>query len=98
MPRITRSALAEFDLAEIYHYIGVENHSPRAADRLLDSIEATLKLLAASPNMGERRPEFGADVRIFTCGSYVLFFVPIEDGIHLLRVLHGRRDFPSLFS
>jgi len=30
-------------------------------------------------------------------GNYVIFYRPIEDGIVVIRVLHGARDLPELF-
>jgi toxin ParE1/3/4 len=31
-------------------------------------------------------------------GNYVVFYRPIENGIEVVRVLHGRRDIAALFS
>lgn len=36
-----------------------------------------------------------ADLRSFVVGSYVLFYVPGDSGICVIRVLHSRRDVPS---
>jgi toxin ParE1/3/4 len=30
-------------------------------------------------------------------GKYLIFYLPLEDGIEIVRVLHGPRDVQSLF-
>lgn len=31
------------------------------------------------------------------CGHYLIFYLPLEDGIEVVRVLHGARDWEPLF-
>ncbi len=38
MPTIRKDVQALGDLEDIYDYIGVQNHSPRAADRFMDEL------------------------------------------------------------
>lgn len=47
--------------------------------------------------MGERCPDLGENVRRLVIGNYVAFYEPIDDGILLLRVMHGSRDVPSVW-
>ncbi len=44
-----------------------------------------------------RRAELAADLRSFPFGRYVIFYAPIEDGIDVVRVLHGARDIDAVF-
>lgn len=67
-------------------------HDERAADNLLDRIEATLDRLADHPRLGQRRSGGGAGLRSFTVPPYILLYEPIPGGIRLIRVLHGARD------
>jgi toxin ParE1/3/4 len=42
--------------------------------------------------MGRLRPELKAELRSLSTGNYVVFYLAMEDGIDLVRVLHGSRD------
>ena len=53
LPPCLRTARAEEDLIEIWLYIASDD--PKAADKLLDRIEATFMLLAANPGIGPVR-------------------------------------------
>jgi toxin ParE1/3/4 len=47
--------------------------------------------------MGKRRDELVTNVRSFPVGNYLIFYRPVNQGIEVLRVLHGARDIPSIF-
>ena len=95
MPRILRTPEAELDLIEIAAYIEADN--PTAADRLLNTFEEKFKLLSEFPGLGRSREELGESVRSFPVGNYIIFYLPLRDGIDVIRVLHGARDFRRLF-
>ena len=97
MPRVIRDIQAAADLDQIYDYIGVQNQSPRAADRFLNALNEKLQLYASQPEMGELRPDLGERIRVFPFGNYVVIYRPLEDGIDVLRVVEGHRDYPALF-
>ncbi len=97
MARVIRTPLARNDLKEIGRYIARESQSREVAIRFLDSIEQKLQLYATQPELGERRPDLGDQVRHFPVGNYVVFYRPIEAGIELLRVFHGSRDIPAVW-
>ncbi len=97
MPRVTRDAQAVDDLDGIYDCIAVQNHSPLAADRFLDALNEKLQLYASQPQLGELRPDLGEGIRVFAFGNYVVVYRPLEDGIDVLRVFEGHRDYPALF-
>jgi toxin ParE1/3/4 len=92
--KVLRRPAAETDLIEIWVYIAEKN--PAAADALLESINDTCVTLATAPLMGRTRDELLPGVRSFPVGHHVIFYQPIEDGIEVVRVLHGARDFPSV--
>ena len=85
-----KSPQAEIDVASIWQF--VSNNSVRAADAMLDRIEATFNMLAQSPLAGRERKDLGMKLRSFPVESYVIFYVPVADGIEVVRVMHGRRD------
>ena len=90
-----RSAHAEIDLIEIWTAIAVDE--PSAADRLLDRIEQACALLASHPHAGKQRDDLAPGLRFYPVGNYLVFYVPREDGIAIVRVLHGARDYRQEF-
>ncbi len=88
------SPQAREDLIEIWEYIA--QFSEEAADKLIESIYQKAALLALSPYMGAARPELAPDLRSFVVDKYVLFYRPIDNGIKVVRVLHGARDIEQL--
>lgn len=96
MPQVLIDVAAEADLESIATFIGVDLHSPLAAQRFVDDINEKFTLYAHHPEMGELRPELGS-VRCFTFRrKYVVLYRPISDGIDVIRILHGR-DYSMLF-
>lgn len=98
MAKILLKPQAETDLVEIWVYIAQDN--PTAADELLNIIDDKCITLSESPLIGKARDELVPGVRSFPVGNYVLFYQLIEngeDGIEIIRVLHGARDIDSLF-
>jgi toxin ParE1/3/4 len=93
--KVLRKPQAEADLIEIWTYIAQD--SLTRADKLLDEIDEKSQILAHSPLIGKARDELGPKIRSFPIGNYVLFYQPIEDGIEIIRVLHGARDIAALF-
>ncbi len=86
---------ARLDLEEIWLYIARDN--PEAADRLNRNIIQKFPFLAANPEVGRNRPELAPRLRSFPVNNYIIFFRPMENGIEIVRVLHGARDIPALF-
>lgn len=95
MSRIRRTFPARDDLRQIWAYIAQDNVA--AADHLIDEFERTLGLLARNPHMGQSVEQYRTGLRRFTVGSYLLFYERTEDGIRLVRVLHGGRRIEDLF-
>ncbi|MBD2295179.1 type II toxin-antitoxin system RelE/ParE family toxin [Anabaena sphaerica FACHB-251] len=95
MPNILKKPLAEADLLDIWNFIA--NESLEKADIFLQKIENKLKILAENPGMGRKRDELLPNLRSFPVGSYLIFYHPINQGIEVVRVLHGSRDIPNFF-
>lgn len=94
MARILRTFPARDDLLQIWLYVAEQN--VEAADRLIERIDRTVRLLARHPMLGEAVPQYRPDLRRFTVGNYVLYYEPIESGVRLIRVLHGARKADDL--
>lgn len=90
MRRLDHSPAARADLIDIWLYIGAEN--PRAADRVLDSIDRRLQELLQHPYAGLLRDDVGPGVRRVVIGRYLAFYRVSEQAIEVLRVLHGKRQ------
>lgn len=94
MPRVLKRPAAENDLDDIWWYIAQD--SPDNADRFLDRLEESFSALANFPKMGMSRDDIQADLRSQPVGKYLIFYLPLADGIEIVRVLHGSRDVESL--
>jgi toxin ParE1/3/4 len=59
---------------------------------LLNRIEDSFDMLAQTPLAGRARNELASKLRSFPVGSYVIFYIPVSDGIEVIRVMSGRQD------
>jgi toxin ParE1/3/4 len=95
MGRLVVRPQALADLDDIFDYI--------AEDSLDQAIAFTRKLygqmetLAANPGMGRSRSELLPGLRSFPYGNYLIFYIPLNDGADIVRVLNGARFIESLF-
>ena len=95
MPRVLKRPQAEADLDELWWHIAQDN--PDNADRFLDKIEERCRTVARFPSMGMSREDLMPTLRSCTVGNYLIFYLPMEDGIEVVRVLPGMRDIDALF-
>jgi toxin ParE1/3/4 len=96
MARLTITESARADLREVRAYIAKDN--PAAARRVLERLRAQARKLAQTPGIGRSRKDLRPDLFSFPVGRHVLFYRSQPGGIVLVRVLHGARDLPALFS
>lgn len=92
---VRRTRQAEEDLLEIWSFLAEDN--PAAADELLDEIDRTCVSVAPMPHAGRAREELAASLRSLPVGNYVIFYRPDDEGIVVIRVLHGARNLPEFF-
>jgi toxin ParE1/3/4 len=92
---ILKRPRAALDLAEIWSYIAED--SVRNADAFALRIDKTFRLLARRPGIGRARPELYPDLRSFVVGNYAVLYLPLTNGIDVIRVLHGARDIETVF-
>lgn len=100
MPTVKWSPTAKADLEELAYFIGVERKSPIGARSLVDAIKKQVELYSQQPQMGQERPEFGTGLRSFAGGpqrNHVVIYKPFDDGIYIVRVFEGHRNYPALF-
>ena len=83
--------LAREDLFDIYSYVALE--SEEIADALLLQFDEKFQLLAEQPHMGRERTELSMKgLRSFPLKRYLIFYLPMEGGVEIVRLLHGRQD------
>ena len=91
-----RAYQAELDALEIW--VHVARRDPAAADRLVDRFTSVIARLAEQPLMGRAADHLLPGLRSFPSGEYLIFYRPDEEGVCVVRVLHGaRRITPELF-
>jgi toxin ParE1/3/4 len=96
MPRVIHAPQAIEDLIDIVLHISRRN--PAAASRFSDDVDQKCRRLAQFPGLGAACEELAPGLRQVSLGKYVLFYRPTDDGIELIRVLHGARDISTLFN
>lgn len=89
------SDVARSDLEAIWLFIAQDN--PEAADRFIQVMVSRFPMLASMPKVGRQREELSAHLRSFPVGNYIIFYRLMKNGVEIVRVLHGARDFPPLF-
>jgi toxin ParE1/3/4 len=91
--RLYKRPQADLDLDSIWDFIA--NDNPSAADRVLDRIGEVLDMLIRNPLAGRQRPELAPGLRSFPAGNYIVFYLPLDDGIEVVRILSGYLDITS---
>lgn len=96
--RLRLLRVAEDDLTEIVTYIAADR--PSVAEALSTKIEKNLQLLARNPQLGrvpdeEELTRLG--YRYLVVANYLIFYTMEGKTIYVHRILHGARDYLSLF-
>lgn len=85
---------AEADIEQIVLYIADDN--PIAARRWSVEIYRRLERLGQMPRIGALRKEVRPDLRTLPFGSYLMLYREIGDGVEIVRVIHGARQWQDL--
>jgi toxin ParE1/3/4 len=88
--RFRKLPQADLDLDSIWNFIAADD--VHAAERQINRIGKIFQMLVENPLAGRERPELRKDLRSFPVGSYVVFYIPLSDGIEVARVMNGRQD------
>jgi toxin ParE1/3/4 len=59
---------------------------------MLDRIDKVLRMLRDRPLLGRERKELAPGLRSFPVGSYILYYLPLPNGIEVVRVRSGYMD------
>ena len=95
MGRLVIRPQALTDLDDIFDYIA-EDSLDRAIT-FIRKLYQQMEAVAASPNIGRRRDALLPGLRSFPYGNYLIFYISLDDGVDVVRVLNGARDLEALF-
>lgn len=95
MSRYVINILATQDLNAIADYFAANNLD--AGERFFREFNRKCQQLVAFPNSGKSYPQIRPYLRGLSFEGYIIFYRVLNDGIEILRVMSGRRNFPSLF-
>jgi toxin ParE1/3/4 len=87
--KLARSARR--DLQKISDYWTAEVDQEVALKIVTGILEAVI-MLSAHPDAGVLAGQFGAGVRKFPAGNYMVYYRPYRLGIDILHVFHGKRE------
>jgi toxin ParE1/3/4 len=93
MATVRLSAQARLDLLSTLEHLA-EVAGPRIARRYDDSFKRIIENLSSSAGTGSPRPHLGPETRVASVAPYLIFYDggPHSEAVHVLRILHGRRD------
>jgi toxin ParE1/3/4 len=95
MAQVRWSLTAASDLQDIENFIARD--SVLHAISFVDRIVAAADTLSDSPHLGRVVPEFNRpDLRELIFGSYRIVYLLKDDGVTILRAVHGARDLADL--
>jgi toxin ParE1/3/4 len=101
MLNVTFSPAAEQDLSDILEFIAKDNK--RAADRVANEVFVTLDVLCVNPEAGKVRqfksPQLSGihSYVLKQFHNYIVFYRLCAGNLEVIRLLHGARDFETLF-
>jgi toxin ParE1/3/4 len=94
MGTVSKSIPAQRDLDEITFRIARD--SVDAALRWYDRIDQYFGRIAQALGMGTRLEGLAKGLRSVAFGNYMVFFRPETDGIEIVRVIHGKRNWERI--
>ena len=98
MPRSRRVRFAQAateELDETWDYIRRESGAARA-DAVLARVVAGCRRLEHAPSLGRAVPALGPGLRMLIVeGFKVVYLIAGDERVEIVRVIHGRRDFPK---
>ncbi len=95
MGRLVVRPQALTDLDDIFDYIAEDSLDRAIA--FVRKLYGQMETVAASPGIGRRRDVLLPGLRSLPYGNYLIFYLPLDDGVDVVRVLNGARDLEALF-
>lgn len=82
---------AAADIVDIWDYTAAE-YGADAADAYVTEMDAVMRRILDYPDMGSDCSAIRKGYRRIRAGSHLIYYIPHERGIDVIRVLHERRD------
>jgi len=92
------AASAQHEVVEAARYVSQRSNNVAVGDALLERFYDSFALIAATPRLGTRRPEFGRGLRSHSVGNHLVFYRPHRDHVEITRVIHQRQDLRRAFA
>ena len=90
---------ADADLDEITDDLAKQD--PAWAVRVLDGLHKAFQFLADNPQIGTDCSDLRPGLQVFpgrdAARPYLIFYYAIPSGIEISTIVHGARDYPTLF-
>jgi toxin ParE1/3/4 len=93
MARLVSTARFRFDTGEILEYLE-RAAGALTAENYSNRFRTAIERLVEFPETGAPRPALGLNARVIIVSTYILIYdyVPEDDEVVLVRMLHGRRN------
>jgi toxin ParE1/3/4 len=91
---INISPKAKADIVEIWDYTA-SVHGPDAADSYVTEINRVMVLALQYSKIGSDYSDIRQGYRKLRSGSHLIFYIPHDGGIEIIRVLHQQSDIPE---
>lgn len=91
------SEQAEDDLLEIAYQIAVTDGRPLTAERVIDELVAKCKFYADAPLVGIQADHLFNGCRFGRHKRWIIFYQMHDEGVVVVRIVDGARDYLSLF-
>lgn len=89
------SPTAERDLESIADTISSNN--PLRAVHFVREIRKHCQKITEMPRSYPKRDDIALGLRMAVHGNYLIFYRETDEGLRIERILHGARNYPSLF-
>jgi antitoxin ParD1/3/4/toxin ParE1/3/4 len=95
-PPYNLSSAARLDLLQIWNYLA-EAASISVADKVLADIELAIRDVAELPGRGHKRPDLTKrNILFYLVHSYFVVYRPGQEPLHLIRIVHTKRNVKDL--
>ena len=94
MTRYRLTGAADEDMVLVFIQ-GCDLFGRRQADRYFDGLHDCFQRLALNPGTARLRTEFNPPLRVAAYKAHVVIYEVDDDGVTILRVRHGREDWPA---
>lgn len=95
MRQVKITEAAAEDLRQIWEFIA--QYNVEAAHKLIKEFGRKFNTLRDHPLIGRSRDDLLINLRSLSHGEYLIFYLPIDDGVEIYHVLHSSRDIESVF-